>query len=139
MPDPILRAGYADADITPPLGGSMPGYFKDRQATGILDPLRAKAVFLAGGGESVAVVGGDPLQERSVRTNPGRHNPNVVRPAGEIDPRVHVLRLEAARFLVVIYGCHPDVVGGTQYSADYPHHLTETLQHALGAEWRVLF
>lgn len=245
MPDSAFRAGYAEADITPPLGGSMPGYFKDRKATGVLDPLLAKAVVLAAGDESVALVacdligvpativrrvrervakqtappryvwvhgththtggflprtggftsdadtifpgyypgdtderwveqmvdriatavadasratkpetkltlheGREPtvahirryvMKDGSVRTNPGRNNPNVVRPAGEIDPRVHVLRFEAARILIVSYGCHPDTVGGTQYSADYPAYLTETLRHALGAEWRVQF
>src|SRR5205085_2171829 len=59
MPDPDLRAGYAEADITPPLGGSMAGYFKDRKATGVLDPLKVKALAVAGGGESVAVVACD--------------------------------------------------------------------------------
>src|SRR5439155_21137313 len=59
MPDPTLRAGYAEADITPPLGGSMPGYFQDRKATGVLDPLKSKALALAAGGESVAVVACD--------------------------------------------------------------------------------
>src|SRR5688572_23463284 len=59
MPDPTLRAGYAEADITPLIGGSMPGYFKDRQATGVLDPLKAKALCLAGGGESVAIIACD--------------------------------------------------------------------------------
>lgn len=244
-----LRVGYAEADITPPLGSSMPGYFRDRQATGILDPLKAKVLVLAEGeGKplSLALVAcdligmGAPLVARirdkvwemtkgspqhlwihcththtggmvprtnaytsdaeaiypefypgkvdekwvsqlvektamavarageqakpekkltlhtsrettvahyrryvmkdgSVRTNPGRGNANVVRPAGEIDPRVHVLRFEAARVLMVIYGLHPDCVGGTQFSADYPHHLTEAVRHALGAEWQALF
>jgi hypothetical protein len=246
MAEPAIRAGYAEADITPPLGGSMPGYFQDRRATGLLDPLKAKAVFLAAGDESVAVVacdligvsadtirhirervakmtpspprhvwvhaththtggflprndtftsdaetiypgfyagqvddrwveqtidrtaqtvvdatrsarietkislheGQEPtvahirryvMKDGSVRTNPGRNNANVVRPNGEIDPRIDVLRFEAARILIVIYGVHPDAVGGTLYSADYPYHLTEALRHALGAEWRVLF
>jgi hypothetical protein len=246
MPDPALRVGYAEAEITPPPGGSMPGYFQDRKATGMLDPLKSKVVALSGGGESVAIVACDligvprtivhSIRERiaklsptgprqvwvhgththtggflprndtftsdaesiypgfyvgrpddrwvetmidrtagavveamrtareetkltwheareptvahirryvmkdgSVRTNPGRNNADVVHPAGEIDPRVDVLRFEAARLLVVVYGCHPDCVGGTLYSADYPHHLTAALRHALGAEWRVLF
>jgi hypothetical protein len=224
----------------------MPGYFRDRKATGVLDPLRAKVLFLAGGDESVALVAcdligmGAPFVRRirdkvkalakapprhvwvhcththtggmlprsgdftsdadaiypgfyagtpdekwaaevvervaravaaaardaavetkltlhagaestvahyrryvmkggAVRTNPGRGNPNVVRPAGEIDPRLHVLRFADRRVLAVIYGLHPDCVGGTRYSADYPHHLTEVLRHALGASWRVVF
>ncbi len=241
-----FRSGYAEADITPPLGGSMPGYFRDRRATGVLDPLKAKVVYLDGGSESVAIVacdligvpatithrirdrvaramrnpprhiwvhaththtggflprsdtftsdtesiypgfyvgqaderwveqmmertvaavvdagraarpetkltlheGREPniahirryvMKDGSVRTNPGRNNRDVVRPAGEIDPRIDVLRFEAARVLIVIYGMHPDCVSGTLFSADYPHHLAETLRHTLGAEWRVLF
>src|SRR5205085_2206897 len=59
MPEPALRVAYEEADITPPLGGSMPGYFRDRLATGVLDPLRAKVLYLAQGGESVALVACD--------------------------------------------------------------------------------
>src|SRR5262245_43462298 len=245
MPAAQLRAADAEADITPPLGGSMPGYFRDRKATGVLGPLKAKVLFLAQGDESVALVAcdligmGAPFVRRirekvraltkpprhvwvhcththtggmlprsgdftsdadaiypgfyagtpdekwagevvervaravaaaardaavetkltlhagaeatvahyrryvmkggAVRTNPGRGNPNVVRPAGEIDPRLHVLRFADRRVLAVIYGLHPDCVGGTRYSADYPHHLTEVLRHAPGASWRVVF
>ncbi len=245
MAGAAFKAGYAEADITPPLGGSMPGYFRDRQATGVLDPLKAKVLHLEQGGESVALVACDLIgmaasfvkrireaiarsasppkavwihcththtggllprgdgftsdaesiypgfyqgkvdenwtgrlvenvaravtqaakeakaefkltlhegrqndiahyrryimKDGSVRTNPGRKNPNVVRPAGEIDPRVHVLRFASNQVVMVIYGLHPDCVGGAQYSADYPHHLTETLRHALGVDWRVIF
>ncbi len=246
MQDDTLRAAYDEADITPPLGGSMPGYFRDRQATGTLDPLKAKVLYLAQGKESVALVACDligmsaPLvgqirkaiaarmktpprhvwvhathshtggmvpragsftsdaetiypdfyagrvdekwvgqlvertaqaversvgraaaekrltlhegrqttvahyrryvmKDGSVRTNPGRNNPNIVRPAGEIDPRVHVLNFATNRIVAVIYGLHPDCVSGTRYSADYPYHLTEALRHALGTDWRVLF
>jgi hypothetical protein len=50
-----------------------------------------------------------------------------------------VLQLHESKTLVVMYGLHPDTVGGTQYSADYPGHMTNALREALGAEWRVLF
>src|SRR5262249_5103429 len=59
MADTLLKAGYDEADITPPLGGSMPGYFQDRRATGVLDPLKAKVLYLARGNESVALVACD--------------------------------------------------------------------------------
>jgi hypothetical protein len=250
MADALLQVAYEEADITPPLGGSMPGYFKDRQATGVLDPLKVKVLLLRKGEDSIALIScdligmGAPLVERirkaigqtaggrgvaapkhvwvhcththtggmvprsgaftsdaeeiypefypgqvdqgwvselvdrtakatlravtalqaeprvtlhegreatvahyrryvmkngTVRTNPGRNNPEVVRPAGEIDPRVHVLRFHEAGILAVIYGNHPDCVGGTQYSADYPYHLTEALRSSLGPEHRVIF
>jgi len=248
--DSSLQAAYAEADITPPLGGSMPGYFTDRKATGVLDPLKSKVLVLRRGSESVALVAcdligmgaatvsrvraevtsqarerrmvapfnvwvhcththtgamvprtdsftsdaesiypqfypGQPdeawvaemirktadavlratasladeerlslhegrentlahyrrflMKDGRVRTNPGRNNPEVVRAAGEIDPRLHVLRFESNRILMVMYGLHPDCVSGTQFSADYPAYLTESLQESQGKDWRVIY
>jgi hypothetical protein len=244
--DEPLTAAYAEADITPPIGASMPGYFGDRRATGVLDPLKSKVLLLKKGNESVALVACDligmaaPTVQRireqvartvrpaprhvwvhcththtggmlprggsftsdaeeiypglypgevdekwvaeviektaaavgkasaalaeekhltlhegreatvahyrrylmkdgTVRTNPGRNNPNVVRPVGEIDPRVHTLRFADRKIMAVIYGIHPDCVSGTRYSADYPHHLTEALKESQGADWSVVF
>jgi hypothetical protein len=57
----MLEAGYAEVEITPPRGGSMPGYFHDRQATGVLDPLMAKVLFLREGQERLALVACDLL------------------------------------------------------------------------------
>jgi neutral ceramidase len=243
MPHELLVA-YEEADITPPRGGSMPGYFNDRKATGTLDPLWSKVVCLGQGQESVALVACDligmaaevvarirkavaarcksppahvwvhcthshtggllprsftsdaeqiypgfyagqvdeawvqemiertaaavvrargrlaaeqrltlcqgretsvafcrryVMRDGTVRTNPGRNNPLVVRPAGTIDPRVHVLHFTSQRLVIVLYGLHPDTVSGSHYSADFPHHLTRVLRHALGAATRVLF
>src|SRR5947209_19236118 len=59
MQDNPLRVAYEEADVTPPRGGSMPGYFRDRQATGTLDPLKAKVLYLSQAGESVALVACD--------------------------------------------------------------------------------
>ena len=41
-----FMAGYAKTDITPPLGVFMPGYFKDRFAKEILDPLEVVCMGL---------------------------------------------------------------------------------------------
>ncbi|MBN1420339.1 MAG: hypothetical protein JXP34_16280 [Planctomycetes bacterium] len=224
---PALRVGYADIDLAPPLGVTMPGYFSERRATGVLDPLRAKALVLSIGEgteeTAIAIVACDligidagtggriraAIQERTgipagcillhaththtgatvgeiagslpgsvataveralaarvlepratcgaaeertvafirrylmddgtVRTNPGRGNPHIVRPAGEIDPTVRVIAFETAKVLVVNYALHLDCIGGTQFSADYPHHMTEAIRGDLGAEWNVLF
>lgn len=51
-----LRAGVAVADITPPVGYRMSGYFNERLSTGTLNPLHAKALVLRQGGESAAMV-----------------------------------------------------------------------------------
>ena len=51
-----LVVGYGEADITPPLGVTMPGYFRVRRASGVLDPLLAKALVVTKGQATIAVV-----------------------------------------------------------------------------------
>ncbi|NLE77073.1 MAG: hypothetical protein GX605_10040, partial [Chloroflexi bacterium] len=43
----ILLAGAAALDVTPPLGAPLLGYWYGRQASGLHDPLQAKALVLA--------------------------------------------------------------------------------------------
>ena len=58
-----LRAGFAEADITPDLNGDKPvylaGYGMNRKAKGVHDPLIARAVVLANGEQRIAIVGVD--------------------------------------------------------------------------------
>src|SRR5262245_18705349 len=51
-----LRAGVAEIDITAPVGHRMAGYFDERLATGVHDPLKAKAIVIQQGKEQVALV-----------------------------------------------------------------------------------
>jgi neutral ceramidase len=39
-----LKVGSAEADITPPLGFPMAGYYHERLSEGVIDPLKAKAI-----------------------------------------------------------------------------------------------
>ena len=41
-----FQIGVAEIEITPPLGYRMSGYFSERLSDGVLDPLKAKALFL---------------------------------------------------------------------------------------------
>lgn len=242
LQDRSLTVGFGESDLNAPLGASMPGYFTDRKADGVLDPLMAKSVYLRHGKVEGALVvldlvglnapeaarcraavskrsGIDPrntwihathshtgtmiprfytsdaetiapkiylgtydpawldqLPDRvadavaaakssaratsanlgqttaekvafyrrfkmkggGVQTNAGRR-PDALGPAGEVDPRLNVLRFPESKTLIVIYGMHPDVVGGTKYSADYPFHLCERVKETLGRDWGVLF
>jgi hypothetical protein len=243
-----LQAGVAVADITPPTGYRMAGYFRERLNTGTHDPLQAKALVLRQGDEQAALVfcdlvgisrdvsgrarrlaakktgipaaniviaathshtgplymgalrqyfhdqavaakGEDPhekidypavlaeklaeaidkahksvraitlsagvtrqeglsfnrrfhMKDGSVQFNPGKLNPNIVRPAGPIDPDVGLLRLrdgDKDLALLTVFALHLDTVGGSEYSADYPFHLERTLRPVLGAEGVSLF
>jgi hypothetical protein len=51
-----LRVGVATADITPPLGIAMAGYYHERGADGVLDPLFSKAMVIEQNGERAALV-----------------------------------------------------------------------------------
>ena len=71
------------------------------------------------------------MKDGSVRTNPGVLNPDVVRPVGEIDDAVNVLRFDregADTIVLANFGCHPDVVGGTLISADWPGFFRRTFE-----------
>ena len=51
-----LKVGLAEADITPPVGFPMAGYYHERLAEGAIDPLRAKAIVFRGPREQAAWV-----------------------------------------------------------------------------------
>jgi neutral ceramidase len=79
-----------------------------------------------------------------VRFNPGKMNPNILRPAGPIDPDVGVLLfLRAADgqpvALLTVFALHLDTVGGLEYSADYPYYLEQSLRGELGDRFVSLF
>lgn len=54
-------AGFARVDITPPLGTPLVGYFEERRAKGILDPLEANAVAFSDGERTAVLVAADLL------------------------------------------------------------------------------
>lgn len=51
-----IAAGVAAAEITPPRGYRMAGYFSERVNTGVRDPLQAKAIVFRQGPEQAALV-----------------------------------------------------------------------------------
>jgi hypothetical protein len=72
-----------------------------------------------------------------VRFNPGKLNPDIVGPAGPIDPDVGLLLVRRAADRqplgsLTVFALHLDTMGGTLYSADYPYYLEQTLRQALG-------
>ncbi len=222
-----LQVGFAEVQITPPLGVFMAGYFQDRFADGILDDLFMQATAFSIGGKICVLVTADligiyrenidllrksaasaagidersifitcshthtgpsvlknekyagdsayfaffserlsdvikwaiadckpaklgygvgnapriafirrfRMKDGSVRTNPGVNNPEIVSPIGEVDERVSVIRIDregAETIVIANFGVHPDVVGGTKISADYPGFFRRTLKAALG-------
>ena len=84
------------------------------------------------------------MRDGSVRFNPGILNPDIVRPAGPIDPQVGLVQfLDASNQspvgLLASFALHLDTVGGTLYSADYPKILHDRLREQYGERFVSLF
>ena len=222
----MLQAGFFRGNITPPLGTHMAGYYQDRQADGMLDPLLATCVAFRDGQENTALVFSldligirqdvaDParaviskmtgvpeqavflacthihtgpvtatalfpcnpdynawlfeqlgtigcmaiqdlapaellgaqgeargiafvrrfrMKDGSIRTNPGRLNPDIKAPIGTPDETLRLVRIvrEGKEEIdIVNFQVHPDVIGGTKWSADYPGFTRRILEAAL--------
>ncbi len=77
------------------------------------------------------------MRDGSVRFNPGQNNPDIIRPAGPIDPEAGILLVRDTNggtplACLTVFALHLDTTGGTQYSADYPYYLEKGLRASLG-------
>ncbi len=229
-----FRVGVAAVDITPPMGIPMAGYYHERGADGVLDPLFSKALVIQAGEQRAVLVALDLiaitravteqaraeveketgiksqfvmisathahtgpelasrkrgaavgekaqlvadytdrlpalieqsvarangalqparlslakgrcehlacnrryyLRDGTVGWNPGKLNPNIVSPAGPVDPEVEILYVEPPAAAAptrsvatyVNFAMHPDTTGGSKISADWPGALGRVL------------
>jgi hypothetical protein len=83
------------------------------------------------------------MKDGSVGWNPGKLNPNIVKPAGPIDPQVPVAYFESpdGKPLATYtnFAMHLDTVGGRRISADYPFTLHTLLGRIKGPDMVSLF
>jgi len=87
------------------------------------------------------------MKDGTVGWNPGKLNPNIVKPAGPIDPEVGVALFESPQekeasiplATYVNFAMHPDTVGGEYFSADYPGVLSHLLSDYKGKDMITLF
>jgi neutral ceramidase len=75
-------------------------------------------------------------------THPGKGNPDILEPAGPINPDVGVLSAWGidGKFIgcVVNFACH-GTTGPSGYSADWPHYLDKTIRGVMGYDTTVVF
>lgn len=73
------------------------------------------------------------MRDGSVKTNPGKNNPDVIGPVGPIDPEVYVLLAESNQGdpvgVLVNYSLHADTTGGDRISADYSGWMEKHLRN----------
>ena len=107
--------------------------FAQAAVLAVQDLQDARMGFGTGKAENVAFIRRFRMKDGSVRTNPGVDNPDIVAPIGDIDDSVKVIRFdrEDDSLVFVSFACHPDVVGGSKLSADWPGFLRRQVERSL--------
>ncbi len=103
----------------------------DAAAMALEDLKPAKLGWGIGQAPDIAFVRRFRMKDGSVQTNPGVDNPNIDHPIGDVDERVNVLRFDredGSTLALVNFGDHPDVVGGSKISADWPGFVRSTVE-----------
>ncbi len=67
-----LRIGFAEVDITPPLGTRMAGFFEDRRVEGIHDPLFCRAMAIDNGEHPLIILTCDLLSLKGATVHAAR-------------------------------------------------------------------
>jgi hypothetical protein len=129
--------------------GADPAYL-EKVKTGIVEavveadakrvPARGNAGF--GMAEGVAFNRRFQMKQGHAMTHPGVGNPDIVEPAGPVDPQVGVLAAwdESGKFLgcVVNFACHC-TTGTGGISADYVCYIEKTIRGLMGEDSTVVF
>lgn len=83
------------------------------------------------------------MKDGTVKTHPGKMNPDIVEAAGPIDPDVGVIAVENTQGqllgCIVNYALHGTTMGGSLISADWPYYLRETIRGGIGSDIGVVF
>ena len=107
---------------------------KDVAKFAVDDLKDAKMGYGKGVAPNVAFVRRYIMKDGSIKTNPGVNNPDIVRPVGDTDDSVNVIRFDregADTIVFVNHANHPDVVGGCKISGDWPGLLRRNVEKIL--------
>ena len=94
----------------------------------------AKMGYGIGEAKNVAFVRRFRMKDGSVQTNPGVNNPDILHPLGDVDERVNVIRIDrenAETIVIANFGNHPDTVGGSKISGDWPNFTRKFVERAI--------
>ena len=108
----------------------------------VADLKDAKMGFGKGVAPNVAFVRRYVMKDGSIKTNPGVNNPDIVRPVGDTDDSVNVIRFDregADTIVFVNHANHPDVVGGCKISGDWPALLRTNVEKILDGTKCIFF
>lgn len=104
---------------------------------------KVKIGFAEGEQEGIAFNRRFYMKDGTVVTHPGWRNPQIVAPAGPVDPQVLAMFItkEDGTMLgaVINYALHGTVFSGSLYSADYIHYLRDFLRKQWGQQVPIAF
>lgn len=140
-----------DQDLRAWLDKRPPGAYPARLIGAVAESIRAASAaavplrLSAGSGKQevpIAFCRRFLMADGKVRTWATYKDPDTRREANPIDPEVAVLLISGqsgARAALVNFALHLDTLGGTRWSADFPHDLGKALQKELGSELVPIF
>ena len=131
--DLVLVAEYEGNPLLPEYFCYLRRKLADAAVMALNDLKPAKMGWAVGTAPKVAFVRRFRMKDGKVRTNPGVGNPDILHPIGDVDERVNVLRFdrEDDSLVLVNFGNHPDAVGDSLISGDWPTLLRHRLEKAL--------
>lgn len=91
----------------------------------------AKFSYTRGEVKDVAFIRRFKMKDGSFRTNPGFQNPDIDHALGTPDENSSLLiikRENAPEIGIVNFQVHPDMIGGSQFSADFPKFVRDTYE-----------
>ena len=132
----ISGADESKQELVREYGQMLCRKFADAAVMALNDLKPAKMGWGVGHAPNIAFVRRFRMKDGKVRTNPGVGNPDILHPIGDVDERVNVLRFDREggdTIVLANMGCHPDVVGGSLISGDWPtlyrHRLEKSLDN----------
>jgi len=111
--------------------------FVDTAKAALQDLKPSKIKIARGEARDVGFIRRYEMKDGSFTTNPRWGNPNILRPAGEQDHSVQLIRFvrEGAKEIVIVnFGTHPDTLGGTKYYRDWPGFVVEFMNRCFDGE-----
>ncbi len=132
--DLVLLADYENHPLLPEYFYYLRRKLADAALLALKDLKPAKMGWAVGNAPKVAFVRRFRMKDGKVRTNPGVGNPDILHPIGDVDERVNVLRFDregAETIVLANFGDHPDVVGGSLISGDWPRLYRDRLEKAM--------
>jgi hypothetical protein len=138
IPDGGARAGAygGDLPIAKQYRAELPGKIANAVAQAAAKLAPARISFGKGQETSVSFNRRFFMRDGTVGWNPGKLNPNILRPAGPIDPEMPVVYFESEKgepiATYVNFSLHQDTVGGLEASSDFAYTLAQVVGKVKG-------